>query len=490
MVRLWPYRPPFPALDFALLDDITPDRPVSPPAKAPAARLADFNLAADALGVLKRQFGWLLLAGLAGLPLAYGAISLVTPRFDAHAELLVDPRDLRIFENEVTPTGSPSDTSVALVESQARVLGSDNVLRRVIDKLNLADDPDFNGKARGPLGDLVDAAGLDISFGAPQDSAQTSTETALQTLERHVFVRRPERTYVVELTAQAKTREKAVEITQAVIDAYLTDLSAARAKATADARASIDARLENLRANVSQSEAKIAKYKAENNLVSTGGVLVNEQQLTAINNQLVQARADTNRAKSRYQEMQSSLADPASSPEAVNSATLRNLKAQLSAIAAQQKQLGADLLPSHPAMRAFAAETQTVRDQMDKELRNLQESARHDYERAKTSEAALSKMLEGLRSQQVTTNDAQIGLRELQRELDANQSIYQAAILRVREAKEQEGVNTANVRVISPAIADRDRSFPPSKRVVMPLGFAGMFGLAWLAFLALRLRRR
>ena len=477
-------------MDIALLDDIATERQVVTAAKAPAAAQRDVNLVSDALVVLRRRFGWLLLAGLAGLPLALGITSLATPRFDAHAELLVDPRDLHILQNEVTPTGSPSDTSVALVESQARVLGSDNVLRRVIDKLKLADDPEFNGTARGPLGDLLESLGLTISFGGNQDAASTPMETALQKLERQTFVRRPERTYVVELTAAAQTKEKAVAITQAVIDAYLADLSAARIKATADARASIDARLEGLRQNVNQSEAKIAKYKAENNLVSTGGVLVNEQQLTEINNQLGQARAETNRVRSRYQEMQASLADPASSPEAVNSATLRNLKAQLSGISAQQKQLGADLLPSHPTMRAIAAEAQTVRDQMSKELRILQESARHDYERAKATEAALSRMLEGLRKQQVTTNDAQIGLRELQRELDANQSIYQAAILRVREAKEQENVNTANVRVISPAIAERDKVFPPGKRVVLPMGFAAMFGLAWLAFLVARLWRR
>ena len=89
----------------------------------------------------------------------------------------------------------------------------------------------------------------------------------------------------------------------------------------------------------------------------------------------------------------------------------------------------------------------------------------------------------------LVTNDAQIGLRELQRELDANQSIYQAAIMRVREAKEQEGVDTTNVRVISPAIADRNPSFPPSKRVLLPTGFAVMFGLAWLAFVLFGLGR-
>lgn len=467
-----------------MLDDLGAGaRSVTVPALSAPAAQQYTALTALALMVLRQRLGWLVLSGLLGVLATLWLLTLASPRYNSHAELLVDPRELRIFDNQVTPTTVASDTGIALVESQTRVLGSDNVLRRVIDKLDLANDPEFNGTPRSTV-DRVWAriSNLQLHLGN-KDNRADATEAALDKLARQIYVRRPERTYVMELTASAESREKAVAITEAIIAAYLTDLSQARDKVTAAAGASIDARLEALRNNVNQSEAKVAKYKTDNNLMATGGVLVNEQQLTEINKQLVQAQTDSARAKSRYEEMQGSIADPASSPEAVNSATLRNLKAQLSTISAQQQQLGVDLLPNHPSMRAIAAEARTVRTQMTMEMKNLLEASRHDYERAKAAEDSLNNTLQDLRKQLVTTSDAQIGLRELQRELDANQSIYQLAIVRVREAREQEGVDTTNVRVISPAIADRTPSFPPSKRLLLPTAFLTMFGMAWLGFL-------
>ncbi len=42
-------------------------------------------------------------------------------------------------------------------------------------------------------------------------------------------------------------------------------------------------------------------------------------------------------------------------------------------------------------------------------------------------------------------------LRELEREATARRSVYEAFLLRSRETNEQEGLNTANVRVLSEA---------------------------------------
>lgn len=484
--------PGWPGGKTTMLDDLNADdaplaeRRMVTPKPSPGAALAG-----GVLHILRRRFWLLALAGLLGIPLVLALSTLLTPRYNAHAELLVDPRDLRVLDNEVTPTMSQSDTGTALVESQVRVLGSDNVLRRVVEKLKLTEDPEFNGTPRGPLAQItVWLADVQAKFAAAETQAADPVETALQQLSRQTFVRRPERTFIAEITVGAETRAKAASITQAIIDGYLADLADARTKAATAAGASIEAQVQTLQKNVSDSEAKVARYKTENNLIGTGGVLVNEQQLSEVNNQLTQARAETSRAKTRFDELRSSLATPESSPEVVASATLRNLKAQLSTISAQRQQLATDLLPSHPSLRAITAQERTVRGQMKQEMSLIATSVQREYERDKAAETALATMLTDLRKLLVTTNTAQIGLRELERELEANRSIYQAAITRLREAKGQETINTANVRVISPAIADRDRISPPSRKVLLPIGFAGGFGLLWLALILAGMLRR
>src|SRR4029079_9775983 len=101
-----------------------------------------------------------------------------------------------------------------------------------------------------------------------------------------------------------------------------------------------------------------------------------------------------------------------------------------------------------------------MRKQSAGELQRIVLSARHEYDRAKATEDALARNVETLRTQMNSTNSAMIGLRELERDLEAYRSLYEQAIVRAREAREQSRVNTTNVRIISEANPARDRAFP------------------------------
>src|SRR5438046_2750573 len=59
-------------------------------------------------------------------------IVLVPAQYTAVTQLLIDPNDLRVVENGLTTSSQLAETNILQVESQVRVLTSDNVLRRVI----------------------------------------------------------------------------------------------------------------------------------------------------------------------------------------------------------------------------------------------------------------------------------------------------------------------------------------------------------------------
>ena len=98
---------------------------------------------AEIVAVLWRRRLWIALGTLAGLLAAIAFLVLVTPRYMAVAQLLIDPNDLRVMDNAVTPTNALNDAATAYVESQARVLTSDTVLRKVIEQQRLDKDPEF-----------------------------------------------------------------------------------------------------------------------------------------------------------------------------------------------------------------------------------------------------------------------------------------------------------------------------------------------------------
>ncbi len=116
----------------------------------PARRTGPISaLSADpvgwALSFARRYLLLILACGLAGLALG-AALALTTPnRFHATTQLLIDPRDFRVLSSEISPQAVNSDAVVAYLESQVRVMTSDSIKRRVIERLRLAGDPDFGG---------------------------------------------------------------------------------------------------------------------------------------------------------------------------------------------------------------------------------------------------------------------------------------------------------------------------------------------------------
>lgn len=451
---------------------------------APAASGSDINVLGLVVASFLRHRKLILTCGLFGFLAALAFSQLAPPRYQANAALLVDPRDLLLMEREVTPTSSATDTGIAVVESQARVLNSDSVLKRAIETLKLEDDPEFNGTKRGVIGGLAApiVAALRELVGSKPEPKDKSLIT-LQTLERQVWVTRPERTFIVELGVWSKDSKKAVAIANAIVKAYLDDQAAARAEPALSAGKAIGAGLDPLRKKLVESENKVSLYKTDNKLVGASGRLINEQQLTDANNLLAAARGELGRAKAKYDEAQR-LRDGADViPEAVASPALRQIRGQLANINSQKAKLSAQLRPQHPVMAAVMEQERELQGQVREELRRIVTSARIEYERDRSVEISLAASLESLRSELNTTNQSQIKLRELESELEANRSVYQAAIVRTREAREQARLNTTNVRVITEPAPARDKLFPPSPLLLLPAGL--ILGLGLGAFIGL-----
>jgi Mrp family chromosome partitioning ATPase len=216
-------------------------------------------------------------------------------------------------------------------------------------------------------------------------------------------------------------------------------------------------------------------------------VLVNEQQLAEINNQLTLARGRTAEAKSRFeqiQRLQKSGTDVAAIAEVVQSNTITALRSQYAEIARRAAELMTQLGPRHPSVGDIQAQAQGLRRLIAEEVNRVVQAVRNEYERARASEESLVRTLEGLKRNALSTNEALVALRELEREVQTSRAVYESFLTRARETGELELVDTKNVRVISPADAPLRRSWPPSFLILalgaVMLGVAGGGGLAFL----------
>jgi len=405
----------------------------------------------------------ILLSTVIAVALAAAFVLLVPHKYTATTQILIDPMDLRASQNEISPTIPQSDAAVLQVESQARVIASDNVLSRVVATEGLDHDPEF---MRGAM------------------AQQYGAVAALNELEKHVQVKRSERTYVVDVSVTSEDPEKAARIANAIAQTYLTEQTEVRSNAARQISQSLTGRLNELQGRVRDAEQKVEAYKASHNIVGANGELVNEQQLTNLNSQLSLARARTSEAKARLDQVESVLQSKTpigAFPEAVQSQTITMLRSQYAEIMRRDAEQKSSLGERHPAVIEIEAQGARLQKLIEDEVSRIAQSDRAEYERAKADEDMLSHQVDALKNTAVSTNESLVGLRELERDVQANRAVYESFLVRSRETGEQEQVDTKNIRIISKADRPMYRSSPPPSLVLglaaALLGFASGVGI-------------
>ncbi|HUE37950.1 MAG TPA: Wzz/FepE/Etk N-terminal domain-containing protein, partial [Candidatus Binatia bacterium] len=244
------------------------------------------------------------LAGLlAALVVAVIVELVVTPRYRASIQILLAPTDLRLVEKSVVPPAQTSDANVMQVESETRVLTSDRVLRRVVRNEHLTDDSEFQMRSAWGLDGLIDAVRSTLGTRPEQAKTVDRELDALRLLQRKISAKRSERTYVVDVAVDSSDPNRSARIANAIGAAYVDEQADARAEAARRATESLSARLNEQRERVRQAEEQVELYKAQHNIVGPAGRLVDEQQLTELNNQLIAARGRTAETKARYEQM-------------------------------------------------------------------------------------------------------------------------------------------------------------------------------------------
>lgn len=436
---------------------------------------------------LWRRKLWIVAAALLGALLAALASLMIPPKYVSTAQLFIDPRDLRVLQNEVSPNAVGNDpTSItAYLESQARIIASDSIKRRVIQQEGLDKDPEFGGEAtRTGLAALI--ADLLPSSGAPP---RDGTLYALAALDKLVSVRRGERTFVIDISVTSRDATKAARIANALATAYLEDQASVRSEAATRATEALTARLEELRNRLRAAEDKAEKYKEANNIVGAGGKTIGEEQLALNNAQLVAVRTRVTEAKAKYDQtraINSSSIEAGAVPEAVASNTMTALRAQLGAALGKEADLLASLGARHPALASAQAQVRDARRQINEELARINRAAKIEYDRAVEAEKQISRRVEELKSQQYAASRASVELRELEREVESSRVVYDAFLRRARETGELSGIDTTNARIISNAIPPLEKSGITRRTIVM-LGGIGGGGLGALAVIGLAL---
>ena len=478
-----------------------PTIPSPPSVERSADTPPDASLLAEILGVagaVRRRWAWVALATAAALAAAVLFLMAVTPRYLATAQLLIDPRAKRIVEGAVVPGGFGSSAAGAdtlLVDSQVELIQSNTVLKKIVESERLHEDAEFAvPRSGGGIRILLRNTIGRVLFGNERESppATDPVDTAVwRFADKHLRVRRPGNTYVINVSVMSQDPAKAARLANAVANAYINDQVRATGDTTRDATAALQSRIEDLRKRVETAESAVEAFRTQAGLIGGPNLLVTEQQLQQTNDKLILARSQTALAKARYDQVsglsaRAGSAVLAAQSDALKSPVIANLRASLSRVERREAIAQQSLRPGHPEYANVLVEKRALLAQIDEELARIKANARSELELAQSNEQALAGELKSLETRTAAGNQAQVRLRELQREAQAARAIFEQFLNRAKETSEQETLGRENSRIISAATVPPYPAFPPTLLILAGALLAGLvagIGTAWLAHL-------
>lgn len=427
--------------------------------------------------ILRRRWKMAALPPLALVTLGLIYVMVVSTLYTATSTVLVDPRRASVVEtNQSVLTNFGTDD--ATIESQALLIQSVAILQRVIDKLKLTTDREFmpTPGLLDPVKRLFSLFSSDspVAGASPEEAARARS---VEILQRKMKVTRQGTTFLVDINISSESPQKAAVIANAVAEAYFEEQVRAKSDATRIATTWLNGQIAELKSRVGTSEQAVETFRTQNNLAVSQGVTVNDQQITDLNNKLISARVQTAEARAKFdqvQELAKSGGDAGSINAAITSDIVSKLRSQYADIAKNEADLSSKYGPRHPLVANVRAQRQDTQRLINEEIQRIVQSTRHDYDVAKSREASLQQSFDQLQGVSGNSGQAQVRLHELQREAEANRTLYESYLARFKETSAQESLEMPDSRVVTKAsIPIR----PSSPKILLILGLALMLGL-------------
>ena len=467
-----------------------------------------------------------LILGTTAIVLALVTIIVLqlTPLYTATSVVMLDQRKNSVEDTAAVLSGLPSDQ--ATIQNQVQILTSLELAGRVVEKLKLDQDPEFNPKAGGSIfktalefvGWMVDKLKLDKDHKSKPTSndlestlkninpltwlaADSKIQAEAQGIdfERGAIVRRFLDSLTVspiglstamKVSFQSKDADKAARIANTIANAYVEDQLEAKFDATQKATQWLSGRISDLSRQAQLADAAVQQYKAEHNIsVGVNGVSVLDQQIADINRQLIVAKMDLAEKQASYGRLYSlSKAGLATNaPQVVASPLIGALRAQDTELTRQIADLSSKYGPRHPKMLDLQAQKANLDSKIAEEVQRVVESGKNEVGVAQAHVASLQQSLQQIEEQGAGQNKAEVELTALQSAATSARTMYEAFLGRLNQTQGQEGIQTPDARIISKAEVPQSPSFPKKTLAIGIAIPAGLILGLMLAFMAERL---
>lgn len=363
-------------------------------------------------------------------------------------------------------------------ETQVKLLQSDALLARVIDKLD-PQSPQTSSRSHAP------ALGWRKFLGLPVKARRTVRQELLSKLAGSMKVKTTPRTRVIEVTVKSTDPDLAVKFANTLANEFIEQNIDARWKTSQRVGDWLSRELNDERAKLEHSEDALQTYARSSGLIFTDdNTNVATEKLQQLQQQLTAITADRISKESRYELAQHS--SPESLPDVLNDDGLRGAEAKITELRRQIADLGAIFTPDYSKIKRLQAELTETQTAFLHSRDNIINRVKNDYQEAIRKEKLLATAYDA-QTREVTGQDEKaIQYNILKREVDSHRQLYDTMLQQMKQSSIASALHASNVRVVDAAELP-DRPIWPNFKILMPLGLLSGI-LAGLGFVIVRER--
>ena len=434
--------------------------------------------------VVRRQLKKIIALAAVITVLTVLVVLSLTPKYSATTTLLIESEEARILSIEEVYGMSGKSSEYLL--TQFEILKSRALAQRVVNDLKLVSVPEFNPyhAVHGKKFSIKE-----FIMGAPEAPSQEQIlAKTVDTFWEKISISPVRKTQLVKISVESESAELAAQASNAVANAYIQSQLEAKVGLTKQAVDWLSERMGGLKNRLNDSESQLQAYRDKNKLVDVQGVnTLIAKELDRITEKLVDARSKKLEYQSTFQQLQAiteiNLASLSNLPVILRHPLVAKLGESESTAALKVAELSKRYGPKHPRMVAAQSDLQAVQSSLLKQMKSLASGIENDFLVAKAQETSLEKAFQKVKSNVQNINRTEFALNGYVREVNGNRALYETFLKRIRETSETGSLQTANARVVDPAVMP-EKAVKPKKSLIVALALivSLMFGVA-LAFL-------
>lgn len=418
-----------------------------------------------------RKHQWLILSFLvAVVTIVSIATFRMQPVYVATARMEIDREGSNILPFPGPDAYDYYGDSESYIETQSKILTSETLALQTIRNSGLSSLPQFS-TPNGPS-EAVAVGSL----------ANQKRPPELGEFLGSLSVKRVPNSRLMDVSFESTDPQLAARVVNAHIDTFIQQNFRSRYESASQASSWLTDQLNDMKVKVQKAEDARIAYERQNQIWTLDDKQnITTERLADVNKELTGAQSERMKKESLYQFAKAGNLDAV--PQMQSNGFLTDLIKKRNELNAAYNDSLAQYGPNFPKVVRQQAQIKEMETTIDKEKQNILNGLESDYREARQHEMLLMEELDQQKQQANAMAEKLVEYNILKREAEANKTLYDGLLTKLKEANIAVGLKSSNIRLVDPAMIPSYPSRPAKARNIALAFLVGLVGGVGLALI-------